>query len=275
MISRSPWRSRQTICPPRTNAPLVTSFNRLNQNTGSFRGRSHRNARLVVRVQNGKIVRALVLENTGLGGGVILERVVPVKMVGGDIQHHRNPGMKALDGLQLEAADLQHHPGIVGGTLDEGDRRRSDISADQRLPASGRNNFTRQRGGRGLPVGAGDGDDLAFEKARSQFHLADDGDTQRTRLHQLRNIEGHARTDDDQVLIAEGAFAMLSGLDGDAMIEQQRNLVTELLLRFGVGDGHPRTALFQEQGAGHAGLAQSNHQHAFAFKVHQQSIRHG
>ena len=190
-------------------------------------------------------------------------------MIGGDIQHHGDAGVKALDGLQLEAADLQHHPSVVGGSLDEGDGRRSDISADQRLTASSRNNFARQRRGRGLPVGAGDGDDLAFEEARREFHLADDRNAQRACLHQLRNIEGHARTDHDQVLIAEGAFAMLSGFDGDAMIEQQRNFVTELLRRFGVGDGNPRAALLQEQSAGHAGLAQPNHQHAFAFDVHQ------
>ncbi len=57
-----------------------------------FGYRSHLNARLVVGIQNGEIVRALVLENAGLGGGVVLKRVVPVEMIGRDIQHHRNLG---------------------------------------------------------------------------------------------------------------------------------------------------------------------------------------
>src|ERR1035437_3145072 len=187
---------------------------------GRCRGRGHLDARLVVRMQNGEIVRALIFENTSLGRGVILKRIVPVKMIGGDIQHHRNSRMKALDGLQLEAANLQHHPSILGGTLDEGDCRRSDISTTQPLPPPSRNDSPRQRRGSGLAVGAADGDDLAFEEARSQFHLADNKNTQGTRLHQLRNIEGHARTDYDEVLIAEGALPVLSGFYADAVIEQ-------------------------------------------------------
>ncbi len=205
------------------------------------------NARLVVGIQNGEIVRALVLEDAGLGGSIVLERVVAVKMIGRDVQHHRDLRMEGLDRLQLKAADLQHHPGVVGGLIDEGDRRRADVSADQRLaPASG-DDLARQRRGRRLAVGAGDGDDLAFQEACRQFHFADDRNTERTRLYQLRNIEGNAGTDHDQVLIAKGALAMLSGLDGDAVIEQQGNFVAKLLLRLGVGDGDLRAALLQEQ----------------------------
>ena len=269
MISRSPWLSRQTIAPPRTNAPLSTSFERLNQNTEALMAEAIFNARLVVRVQNGEIARALVLENTGLGGGVILERIVPVKVIGSDIQHHRNLGMKVsmVSSWKLLISSTTQVSSVEA--LDEAYRRGSYVSADQRLTASGRDDFARQRRGRGLAVGAGDGNDLAFEEARRQFYLADDWDAQGARLHQLRNIERHARTDHDQVLIAEGAFAMLSGFHGYAVVEQQRNFVTKLLLRLGVGDGDPGATLLQEQSAGHAGLAKPDHQHAFAFNVHR------
>ena len=84
------------------------------------------------------------------------------------------------------------------------------------------------------------------------------------RVYQLRNVEGHARTDDDQVLIAKCAFAVLSGFHADAVIEQQRDFLAKLLLRSGVGDGDLGAALGQKQSAGRAGLAQSHHQHAFA-----------
>ena len=61
-----------------------------------------------------------------------------VEMVRRDVQHHRDLRMKGLDRLQLKAADLQHDPGVIGGAFDKGNRRRADVSADQRLAASGR-----------------------------------------------------------------------------------------------------------------------------------------
>src|ERR1035441_10063548 len=137
---------------------------------GCLRSGSYLDARLVVRIQHGKIVRGLVLENTSLCCGVIFKRMVPVKMIGGDVQHHCNARVKALDGLQLKAADLQHHPSVFGGTLDESNCRRSDVSADQRMTTTSCNNLASQRSGRGLPIGASDGDDPAFQEARRQFH---------------------------------------------------------------------------------------------------------
>ena len=97
----------------------------------------------------------------------------------------------------------------------------------------------------------------------------------RPRVHQLRNIEGHARADDDQVLIAEGALAVLAGLDADAVIEQHGNFLAQLLVRLGVGDSDPGAALRQKQSTGHAGLAQSDHQHAFVFDFHYWVRRFG
>ena len=129
-------------------------------------------------------------------------------------------------------------------------------------------NFAGERRGRGLAVRAGDGDDAAFQKARCQFDFADDRNAARARMDELRHVERHARADDDEVLIAEGALAVLAGFDADAVIEQHRNFLAQKLRGLGVGDGNVRAARLQEQSAGHAGLAQSDHQHAFAFNVH-------
>ena len=80
-----------------------------------------------------KSLRGLVLEDARLGGGIVLEGVVAVEVIGRDIQHHRDLGVEGLDGLQLKAADLEHNPGVVGGGLDEADGRRADVAADQCL----------------------------------------------------------------------------------------------------------------------------------------------
>ena len=54
---------------------------------------------------------------------------------------------------------------------------------------------------------------LPFRKRAASSTSPMTGMPQLARLHQLRNIERHARADDDQVLIAEGALAVLSGFD--------------------------------------------------------------
>src|ERR1019366_10165096 len=79
----------------------------------SLRSGSHLDARRVVRVENGKIVRALVLENASLGGGVIFKRMVPVKVIGGDVQHHCDARVKALYFIHLKAAELYTLPSLV------------------------------------------------------------------------------------------------------------------------------------------------------------------
>ena len=188
-----------------------------------------------------KSLRRLIFEDASLGGSVVREGVMPVEMVGRDVQHDRDLGMKGLDRLQLKAADLQHDPGFVGGALDKSDGRRSDVAANQRLsrppaamisPASVVVVV--------LPFEPVMATMWPFEESRRQFHFADDGNAALAGLHQLRHVERDARADDDQVLVAKCALAVLPGLDADAVIEQQRNLVAKLLFRLGIGDGNAR-----------------------------------
>ena len=84
---------------------------------------------------------------------------------------------------------------------------------------------------------------------------------------------GHARADNDQVLFVESALAVISGLDHDAAVEQQRYLVRQFLFRLGVGDGNARASVRQKESAGDAGLAQSDDQYAFAFYIHGRFVR--
>jgi hypothetical protein len=63
----------------------------------------------------------------------------------------------------------------------------------------------------------------------------------------LWHIKRNAGTDDDQILVAKCALAVVSGLDTDSAVEQQRNLLRELLFRLGVGDGDARSQLFQKR----------------------------
>ena len=55
----------------------------------------------------------------------------------------------------------------------------------------------------------------------------------------------------------------------DAVIEQQGDLFAKLLLRSGVGNSDTGAALGEKKGAGHAGFAEADHQHALGVKVHR------
>ena len=128
--------------------------------------------------------------------------------------------MEGLDRLQLEAADLQHDPGVICGSLHKRNRRGPDVATDQYLASARSDDVARQCRRRGLAVRPGNGDDMAFQKSRREFHLADHRNAALACVYKLRDIEGHARTDDDEILITECAFAVLAGFHADAMVEQ-------------------------------------------------------
>ena len=120
---------------------------------------------------------------------------------------------------------------------------------------------------------------MPLEESRRQLHFADHRNAEFASVHQLRHVERDARADDDQVLIAKRPLTVLPGLNVDALIQQQRNLLAKLLLGLGIRDRDLRAALLQKQSAGHAGFPQPHHQHAFTTKVHlircRQGFHHG
>ena len=156
----------------------------------------------------------------------------------------------------------------VGAFVDEGDDGHADVAADQRGQAGSCEDFADESGGGGFAVGAGDGEDVAFEEARGEFELADDGQAEGFDLHQLGRVERNAGADDDEVLAAEGEQAVAAGLDHDAFFEQGGNVFGEGLGAAHVGDGDLGAAVAQKQGRGKAGLAQPHDQNFFAFEIH-------
>ncbi len=103
-------------------------------------------------------------EDARLRSSVGLQRVMPVKVIIGDIQHGRSVADKRARRSQLKARKLEHpHFGqIVFGQTGmqsvEGDRR--DVAGDLYPLASGFNHQTREPAGRRFTVRAGDRDDL-------------------------------------------------------------------------------------------------------------------
>ena len=61
---------------------------------------------------------------------------------------------------------------------------------------------------------------------------------------------------------------MASGFDGDAVFEEEQNLLAQLGFGLRVGNGDAGAAGFQEKGRGHAGFAEADYENAFVFQVH-------
>ena len=242
---------------------------RLNQKTWARVRPASPQAGGIVGIEDREILSLLILEDAGLGVGVGLERAVAVEVVGRNVEHHRNFWTKRLDRLQLEARYLEDHNRVRLRGPDQGDRRRANIAADRCGKASSRDDFTRQSCGRGLSVGTCYGDDVPGQKLRRQLNLADHELTHSAGLHQGRGIHGDAGADHDEILSAEGAFAVSAGFDRDAVIEQDRNLFAQLVLRLGVRNRDFRPSRLQEQGGGHARLAQADDQNAFVGEIHR------
>ena len=193
---------------------------------------------------------------------------MPVKVVGSDVEYDGGFRSKSLNGLQLEARDLQHCDGLRSGLIDQRYGRSADVAADDRCESAGCNNFPRQRGGRGFAIRAGDGDYASRDELRRQFDLANDGFAQGAGMLQEGRIHRHPRADHDQVLPLKGALAVPSGFDRYSVVEENWYLIRQLILRLGVGDGHPRSPRLEKQRRGDAGFPQADYQHAFVVEVH-------
>ena len=230
---------------------------------------ARREADIAIGVKNRVVLRRLVFEDAGFGRDVVLHRTVTVEVIGRDVEDRRDMRTEGLDRLQLEARNLQHNPGVRRRLLDKGNCRRADISPDQRLTSARGDDFAGQRGGGGFAVGAGDGHDLSFEEARRQLDFSDDRDAETAGVLQRADVAGDSGADHNQILIAEGALAVLAGFHRNATVEQRRNFGRELILALGIADRYPCATRLQKERRGHARLAQSNHQNPFAFDIHK------
>ena len=222
----------------------------------------------IVGVENAEVVLVLLGEDALLGESVVLEGAVAIEVVGRDVEDDGDCGMELLGGFELEAGDFEDGPGVVGAVVDQRDDRDADVAADQRGQAGLLQDFADQRGGGGLAVGAGDGEDLALEEARGQFEFADDGPAEVAHLHQFGRVERHAGADDDEVLAAKGEQAVTAGFDVDALFEQGGNVFGQRFGAADVGDGDLGSAAAQKNGRGQAGFAQSDDENFFAFELH-------
>src|SRR5882762_6053122 len=68
--------------------------------------------RFVLRVEHQKVLLHLPLSNPCLRRGIGLKASMPIQVIRRNVQNHRNPRMKLLHRLQLEARHLEHTNGL-------------------------------------------------------------------------------------------------------------------------------------------------------------------
>src|SRR5579863_7133601 len=115
----------------------------------------HRDAGWVIGVEDSIVSGFLIFEDTSLSVHIGGKGVMPVKMVGRDIEHDGNSGMKSLNGFELEARYLEDSNRPLRGLLNKGNGRGSNIAPDHRWEPACRGYLAGQRGCCRLAVRAG------------------------------------------------------------------------------------------------------------------------
>ena len=224
----------------------------------------------IVGIEHDVIALVLRREDALLGQRVVLECAVAIEVVGSDVENDGDGGMELLRGFELEAGDFKHRPCAVGALFGKRNDGDADVAADERRKSGPLEDFAEERGGGRLAIGAGDGENLAFEKAGGELQFADDGAAEALGLHQLGCFERHAGAHDDHVLTAEREQAVTTGLNVDSFFKECRDVFGESFCAADVRNSDLSTAMAQKQCRSQAGLSESYDQHFFAFEFHHE-----
>ena len=188
--------------------------------------------------------RPLHLEQPPFRRRVSLEALVPIEVIGRDVEQHCDVAIEALRQVDLVARQLQHVDAAFGQRV-LGEDREADVAAHRRRHARGLEDVVDQRGGGRLAVGAGDPDDLVRRKlgagAGEQLDVADDLDAGLAgALRDRVAVERQARGDDEAVELREVGLVRVRRFPfpGEGRGPGQR----EPLLRIGLGPGLRRGA---------------------------------
>ncbi len=102
-----------------------------------------------------------------------------------------------------------------------------------------------------------------------QLNFANDVFVEGARLNQRRRVGGDSGAYYDEILPTEGALAMPARFHRNALVEQHRNLVFQLILGLRVRNSNPRAFSLQKESGGDPRFTEADHQHAFVVYIHK------
>ena len=222
----------------------------------------------IVPVQDREVLRLLAREEAGLGGGIGLERAVPVEMVRRQVDEAPDPRPELLHPLELEARHLgDRHVGVAA---DGGDQGRAEVAADEGTSARPCERETHEARGRALAVRAGDGDHGARKKRRRHLDLAPHRKAAPKRGREQRRLARHPGAGDDEVHAGEQLGAFLAEPELDVL--PLARLDPQRFRRTPVGHPHPDTTGGEHPGDRLAGALEPQDER-LAREGHQRSLR--
>jgi hypothetical protein len=222
----------------------------------------------VVGVDHGEVVTGLVFEDAQLGVDVVLVGWVAVQMVFADVEQGRHGRPERADPLQLERADLGHHPFHLFARFHQVDERLPDVSPHVGGKAVCLEYLSRKGRRRGLAVGAGNGDERRGNETAGQFDLAYDLPAGGLSLYQHRVVLGHARGDNDQVARQEICRVVTSQHEADVAPAEFRGHGRQGRCIPHIRGSDPGAGPGQEPGARHPGSGQAHDEDVFVGQFH-------
>ena len=193
---------------------------------------------VVVLIEHGDVVGALIAEDVLLGRHILRHVLVDVQMVGSQIGHHGDMGA-AIHGHQLEAGQLQHRPVLRLHIIRLTQQGLTDVAAHVDGSARRLQQLCDDGGGGGLAVAAGDGDHVAGADLKEHLHLAGEGAALPLRRQQLRHVRPQTRCAEDNVLrqaVQIPLPQMERGSGGLQLIGQRTQLLPAASVAGGDGD---------------------------------------
>ncbi len=206
--------------------------------------------------------RPAAVEDARLGGGIVLEGVVAVEVVGRDVEHARHRRVQRVGGLELVARQLEHVE-VGHRAFEQVEGRFAEVAARNRAAARRVRELGQQRRDRALAVGAGDRGDRRLRLTGEQLDVPDHrqaaaGGRDRDRLAQRQSRRDHHLRD-----AVEQGFTESAGVQfGVRHLLAQRRRTRRLGTR--VRHAHREPLAAQVARAGQPGAAEPEHQRAAA-----------
>ena len=210
-----------------------------------------------------------VLEEERLVGVVRLHARIAVEVIGGEVRDDPDRRMDGRRVVQLVRRDLERHPGGDGYAQREFGERHADVARLARIVTEGAQEVSGERGGRGLAVGARDGD-VAQRRQRAERDLEfpDDRHPRGAGGAKGRRAGRDAGACDDERRLANADEVVRAEVHGDARAAQGSGRVLERGRLVAITRVHVVPATREQQRGGGAALAEPD-DGDFAGAIHE------
>ena len=199
----------------------------------------------IIVAQEREFLRPLMSHDVPLGGNVRLHRLVPVQVIGCDVEHCRDVRAHRHH-LQLKTGEFHHHPIARPDLIQIGDERVADVAPHPGTQPRRATHLPHQRRRRRLASRASDADDGGRALLQEDLRIVAQQDPTPLRLYDDRDIHRHPSAETQQIGLVQQTERVLSQHIADRQVRQLRQIVGQCCLVLQVRDRHLRPGQRQE-----------------------------